>query len=133
MYKFLCLPIMATVSNLALAVFFLRLSPKAYAQNIPAQYEGIGGDSVCMNAGVQDGSCLSEPARNISIEQAIQASDDPALKEMPNHDGFKAYVRPDISTFYKEKNGSRKPSSHRFNGLAGKFINMTPERLNLYW
>lgn len=131
MYKFLWLPIIATVSNLALAFLFLR-STAVHAQNIPAQYEGVGGESVCLNA-KEEGICQSASTKNISIEEAIPASDDPALKEMPNHDGFKAYVRPDISTFYKEKPGTRKPSSHRFNGLAGKFINMTPEPLNLYW
>lgn len=125
------MPVLATASNLALALLFLR-APKTFAENIPAQYEGIGRDSsVCMN-NADDNSCRVEPAMNISIEEAIPASDDPNLKEMPSN-GFKAYVRPDISTFYKEKPGSRKPSSHAFNGQAGKFINMTPERLNLYW
>jgi prolyl 4-hydroxylase len=81
---------------------------------------------------LEEGSCQSDAARNISIEEAILASDDPNLKEMPDHNGFKAYVRPDISAFYQEKPG-RKPSAHRFNGQAGKFINMTPERFNLYW
>jgi hypothetical protein len=122
---------MATVIDLALAYLFLYSSPKAYANQIPAQYEGIGPESsVCMNIG-EDDSCLAETIKNISIEEAVPASNDPNLKEMPNH--FKAYVRPDISTFYKEKPGSRKPSSHVFNGQAGKFINMTPDRLNLYW
>eukprot|EP00956_Cyclotella_meneghiniana_P009922 scaffold13725_cov44-Cyclotella_meneghiniana.AAC.8 len=131
MYKFLCLPILATASNLVLAILFLRSTSKvAHGQNIPVQNEYIGADSlVCINA---DNSCQSSTNTvNVSIEEPIEASLDPNLREMPN--GFRAYVRPDISTFYKEKPGTRKPSSHAFNGLAGKFINMTPDRLNLYW
>lgn len=125
---------MATASNLALALLFIWSTPKVSAQSIPALHEGVGGvDSVCLDT-VKDGSCSQsqEATNNITIEEAIQASDDPNLNEMPNHD-FKAYVRPDVSSFYKEKPGSRKPSSHAFSGLAGKFINMTPDRLNLYW
>lgn len=122
----------ATASNLALAFLFIWSNPKASAQSVPALHEGVGGvDSVCMNT-VKDDNCFPETINNITLEEAMQASDDPNLKVMPNH-GFKAYVRPDISTFYKEKPGRRKPTAHAFNGLAGKFINMTPERLNLYW
>ena len=43
------------------------------------------------------------------------------------------YVRPDISSFYREPPGSRTAVKSSFNGLAGKFINMSPEHLTLYW
>lgn len=131
MYKFLCLPLLATAGNLVFAILFLPSPPSVSAQGIPAQYEGVGGESVCINT-LEEGSCEPDTSKNISIEEAILASNDPNLKEMPNQNGFRAYVRPDISSFYKETPG-RKPSTHQFNGQAGKFINMTPERFNLYW
>ncbi|KAL3774400.1 hypothetical protein HJC23_000585 [Cyclotella cryptica] len=131
MYKFLWLPLMATLMNLALAFFFLRSTPTVYANLIPVRYEGIGGDSFVCNS-AEDDSCRAEIVQNITLEEAVPASNDPNLKEMPTIN-FRAYVRPDISTFYKEEPGSRQPTSHAFNGQAGKFINMTPNRLNLYW
>ena len=88
MYKFLCLPILATASNLVLAILFLRSTSKvAHGQNIPVQNEYIGADSlVCINA---DNSCQSSTnAVNVSIEEPIEASQDPNLREMPN--GFRA-------------------------------------------
>jgi hypothetical protein len=64
---------------------------------------------------------------------------DPALKEMTYDVGdgektFMAYVEPPVETFYP--NGTA-PSTTRvvpkFNGLAGKFVNMGNQPLNFYW
>ena len=38
-----------------------------------------------------------------------------------------------VSTFYEKEEGALQPSPHAFNGQAGKFVNLTPERLGLYW
>ena len=38
-----------------------------------------------------------------------------------------------VAKFYKKEKGTMQPSSHAFNGQAGKFVNLTPERLGLYW
>lgn len=54
------------------------------------------------------------------------------LKKMPDYD-FMAYVRRDVATFYQEEEGSKTETTPKFKGQAGKFVNMSPERLDLYW
>lgn len=133
MYRFLILPLVATAANLLLAVLFFHASPKVSASsNIPVRPEEIGGDSTCLYNNHEEDSCGSENPQNISADEPIFASDDPSLQQMPGRD-FKAYVVPDVATFYKQEPGTLQPSTHRFNGQAGKFINMTPDRLSLYW
>jgi len=57
---------------------------------------------------------------------------------------FMAYVEPDVSTFYKISNEEEDDGSDsqeqkyqkvvpKFNGLAGRFINMSNQRLTFYW
>lgn len=46
---------------------------------------------------------------------------------------FLAYVQPDVSTFYRDTPGTCRPMKPRFQGLAGKFINLSPDYLALYW
>jgi prolyl 4-hydroxylase len=46
---------------------------------------------------------------------------------------FYAYVTPDVATFYNETPGSMKPKKLRFNGLFGKFINLGPDPVRVYW
>mmetsp|Transcript_17611 Transcript_17611/g.24830 ORF Transcript_17611/g.24830 Transcript_17611/m.24830 type:complete len:606 (+) Transcript_17611:32-1849(+) len=46
---------------------------------------------------------------------------------------FQAYVIPDVSTFYQETPGSMIAKIPRYKGLAGKFINLSPQKLDLYW
>lgn len=74
---------------------------------------------------------------------------DPNLVEMKYDVGdgeqtFMAYVEPHISTFYNTNNGQRSSDGDEdqpkyqkvvpnFNGLAGKFINMSNQRLTKYW
>jgi prolyl 4-hydroxylase len=43
------------------------------------------------------------------------------------------YVQPDVSTFYNEPPGTRQKKAMRFHGMAGKFINISPTYLSLYW
>ena len=65
---------------------------------------------------------------------------DPALKEMTYDVGngpqsFWAYVEPEMSSFYKDSDGDKKITKvvPKFQGLAGKFINMSNKPLNFYW
>lgn len=47
---------------------------------------------------------------------------------------FLAYVVPDVSSFYQgAEPGSKKANQPSFNGLAGKFFNLSPERMKLFW
>jgi prolyl 4-hydroxylase len=46
---------------------------------------------------------------------------------------FYAYVTPDVATFYNETPGSRAQQNPRFRGLFGKFINLGPETIRVYW
>lgn len=63
---------------------------------------------------------------------------DPALQTMKFDIGFGpqeflAYVEPDVSLFYQEKAGSRKKQVPAHNGWAAKFVNMSTERVKLFW
>jgi len=54
------------------------------------------------------------------------------LAKMPGLD-FSAYRRRDTSAMYSEAPGSRQEKIPSFKGQAGKFVSMSPERLDLYW
>lgn len=68
---------------------------------------------------------------------------DPALKEMTYDVGdgpqtTMVYVEPDLNTFYRSADGSPSKKEYKrvkpsFNGLAGKFINMSNEHMEFYW
>ena len=61
---------------------------------------------------------------------------DPTLYPMPFEDGeFLAYVQPDVSTFYGNVSASSREVAvnPEFNGIAGKFLNLSPERMQLFW
>lgn len=58
--------------------------------------------------------------------------EDPMLEEMPTAD-FKAYRRRDISSMYQELPGTRIERNPKFQGIAAKFVNMSPQRLDLMW
>ena len=62
---------------------------------------------------------------------------DPALKEFTYDVGdgpksFMAYVQPDVNTFYQSDSGYSRVEP-KFNGLAGKFINMSNRHVDFYW
>lgn len=46
---------------------------------------------------------------------------------------FDFYVRPDVSTYYQEAPGTRTASTPRAIGFAGKWVNLSSERLLLFW
>lgn len=137
---YLTLPVIATVLDILWACFLLRVHPSnvvAYdipaVQEIPATAESVelpdqcgieGGDQVC-------GVRFSD-AGIWSMATEVEDEEDPMLQQMPDFD-FKAYVRQDISSFYGEEPGSRTEKMPSFRGQAGKFVNMSPERLSLYW
>jgi hypothetical protein len=81
---------------------------------------------VCRADTYGDLETLSEEPLEAEVEE------DPMLVQMPDVD-FKAYRRADISSFYQEPPGSRTEKRPAFQGQAGKFVNMSPERLDLYW
>jgi prolyl 4-hydroxylase len=63
---------------------------------------------------------------------------DPALKQMTYDVGdgpksFMAYVDPPLESFYNGNPPSKTRVVPKFNGLAGKFINMSNKNLNFYW
>jgi len=63
---------------------------------------------------------------------------DPALQEMRYDVGdgpqtFRAYVEPDIASFYQGKPPASTKVVPKFNGFAGKFINMSKQPVMLYW
>lgn len=64
---------------------------------------------------------------------------DPALKEMTYDVGdgpqtTLVYVEPDVASFYQlEEPPSRTKVTPKFNGFQGKFINMSPQTVSLYW
>ena len=60
-------------------------------------------------------------------------SRDPQLALMPGYDNVWAYRRADISSMYREAPGTRTEMPPAFTGQAGKFVNVSPERLDLYW
>lgn len=63
---------------------------------------------------------------------------DPALQTMTFDMGygpqeFRAYVQPDVSTFYQEPPKSKIPMKPLHVGWAAKFINMSPRPVRLFW
>lgn len=74
---------------------------------------------------------LSQPVPCPHVKN--QEDKDPMLVPMPGYNGFQAYKRADISSFYQELPGSRVETVPDFIGQAGKFVNMASERLDLYW
>lgn len=65
-------------------------------------------------------------------ENKEEEEEDVLLQTMPGTD-FKAYVRADIATFYGKEPGSLIEQTPIFNGQAGKFINMSPQKVSLWW
>lgn len=62
-----------------------------------------------------------------------EEEEDPMLKTMPGTSGFKAYVRADIASMYGLEPGSIVEQNPKFNGQAGKFVNMSPNTVSLWW
>jgi hypothetical protein len=83
--------------------------------------------------------CLSTLLRaEESTCSVTQIEVDPNLKEMTYDVGdgpqkFMAYVEPDVTSFYKGTPPASTRVAPKFEGLAGKFINMSNKRLKLMW
>jgi len=68
----------------------------------------------------------------LPLTEEEEDEEDPMLQTMPGTD-FKAYKRADIATFYGMKTGTIQEQTPRFTGQAGKFINMSPNPVSLWW
>lgn len=139
---FLALPVLATAANLLFASFLVIVFQprKVNAQLQPGNIENL-----------RLGLRPTEPEPFLTLEdEALKKSaedehcdepkeddeKDPMLKPMPIDQApfFKeVYTRKDISSFYQEEPGSRVEKTPAFKGLAGKFINISPHRMELYW
>lgn len=137
---YLALPLVATVLDLLWACFLFHhhqaVADLPGVQEIPATAEAVELPDLCIgDAPVCNNDAAVSDADAVTWKQ-VQDDDeeeDPQLMSMPDYPEFKAYVRKDISSMYQEKPGSRKEKTPKFNGQAGKFVNMSPERLSLYW
>jgi prolyl 4-hydroxylase len=69
---------------------------------------------------------------DILLEDALEEKD-PNLKLLPGTEDFEAYVRADIATYYQQEPGSRTEVKPAYSGQAGKFVNLSPEKVTLYW
>lgn len=93
-------------------------------------------DKECAILGNDNAVCSFERLKSDSngdgTNLVVDDEEDPMLEEIPGYN-FKAYKRADISSFYNEPSGSRNEVTPTFRGQAGKFQNMSPERLDLFW
>lgn len=83
---------------------------------------------------------LAQDELQCSLTEQELNSPDPALQEMKYDvgDGEQTtlvYVEPPVASMYPpgEEPPSKTKVQPQFNGLAGKFINMSNKKLTLYW
>jgi hypothetical protein len=142
---YLTLPVATTALNLLFAYFLIK-NKAVSADAQPAKnggLQGIQGPPQCTRIDASKGVCAEDSPKDyfqlmetetdeLLEEEEEEEQEDPMLAKMPGLD-FKAYRRADISSFYQEPPGSRTEKKPSFTGQAGKFVNMSPERLDLYW
>jgi prolyl 4-hydroxylase len=147
----LTLPLAATMINLLLVILFVGADHRSHAQSVV--HESAGGvaqtaasnvDAQCVDSAgnaqqckqvapsVNTASPVTDQVADLSIEDVESETKDPMLRRMPTFD-FDAYVRADVSTFYQEPPGTREEFEPDFEGQAGKFVNLSPDRVTLYW
>ena len=136
---YLAIPLVATLLDIMFAVTLIHVH-SSNAVDIPATQEipAVAETSELLNlCGVDDGDQVCGASLDTGAHWAPMEhepdEEDPMLQPMPGMPDFKAYIRQDISTFYREEPGSRTEQEPSFRGQAGKFVNMSPERLSLYW
>lgn len=151
---YLAIPLIATLLDVLFGIYLtINQADGVVAQNVPAFQEipataesaKLPDSLYCVDSeGTENQVCGASDAdadaggtavwssSSKADEQDDDEEEDPMLQRMPNYD-FKAYVRQDISAFYGEPPGSRTEKKPSFAGQAGKFVNMSPERLSLYW
>ena len=137
---FLVLPVAATAMN------FLFVSFLVGARKVNAQPPGHAEN-------LRLGFRPTEPEPYLTLQQEAKSrgdliTDDPSCQEhnLDEKDPMlvpmaidkppfvvDVYKRADISSFYGEEPGSRVETKPAFNGQAGKFINISPHRLTLFW
>ena len=133
-HAYLLLPFLSTLINSLFAGVLIVRSSCSNAAQIPAVHESppvlteivyiideLGRQYETTDAGANAPSVTPKGDSNLSD-----------LQWMPEYN-FQAYVRRDVSTFYGEESGSRVEKKPDFTGQAGKFINMSDRRLDLYW
>jgi len=128
-YYFLAMPVvLATLVNVFLT-FLIYAVHDSHAQ--PVLQDGLAGRSVNSEGEYLVG--LDGDFEEHTLQQQQQDDkEDPQLVQMPGLN-FKAYVRADIATFYREEPGTRVEHKPDYTGQASKFVNMSPERTDLYW
>ena len=134
----------AAALNILLALIILNNAVLVQGQDTirdqENDYATMNGQCSLVDAvhGVCSNDALSKYLTDDSEMEAVSSSDgdnkdeEPMLAKMPGLD-FKAYRRADISSFYREPPGSRTERINSATSMAGKFINMSPERLDLNW
>lgn len=139
---FLALPVAVTIFNL---LFALQLNP-AYSK---VEAQPVVGEALidrCVDNGNDECSLpldnlFDRRVDDLEVEAEAEESvahqddkddEDPMLELIPGTD-FKAYKRADIATFYGQEPGTMTEKKPSFRGQAGKFINMSPDRVSLYW
>lgn len=140
---FLALPVLATAMNLLFASFLVIVFQprKASAQLQPGHFENVKlgfrptepEPYLTLQDELRQGS-EDETCTDLSVEEEDEK--DPMLKPMPIDQPpyvVDVYMRADISSFYREEPGSRQETTPDFKGMAGKFINMSPHRMELFW
>ena len=141
---YLTLPVATTALNLLFAYFLIK-NKAVSADAQPANNGGLQGiqrrpqctlidasQGVCAEASTKDYFQFMEIETDEELLEEYEEDKDPMLAKIPGLD-FKAYRRADISSFYQESPGSRTEKKPSFTGQAGKFVNMSPERLDLHW
>jgi len=79
------------------------------------------------------------PSNTCSLSEHEKAAKDPNLHVMEYDvgDGLQTtqvYIEPDVSTFYRNSlPPSKTKVTPKFNGLGGKFINMSNKKVSYYW
>jgi prolyl 4-hydroxylase len=129
---FLLLPVAATLFNLLFALELNHAHSKVDAQPVVNEaYVDRCADNSLGECYLPLDDYRKEDAENFEHD-LVDPEQDPMLKLIPGTD-FKAYVRADVATFYGQEPGSMKERKPSFKGQAGKFINMSPDRVSLYW
>jgi hypothetical protein len=134
---FLALPVAATVFNIFFALQLNHAHSKVDAQPVVVNEAYI---DRCLDNSLDERYLSLDDYRKDDAEDLAEDKDDlvdpekdPMLKPMPETD-FEAYELSDsIATFYGQEPGSMKERKPSFKGQAGKFINMSPDRISLYW
>lgn len=85
------------------------------------------------------GYVLGQEEEQTCVWNDLSCYQDPHLKEIEidlgkgTNETFLAYFPPDVSTFYQQEPFSRKPVRPRFTGQFGKFINLGPTPIRIFW